>query len=299
MVVRFATSKGQWRKLRKLFPGKEEDPGRTAYDNRLVYEALLYMAREGCTWRALPEEFGAWGTISQRFYRWQEQGVFDSLFSTFIASRGINSLMVDGTIVKVHQHGTGARKVRGTPEDQAIGHSRGGRTTKILAASDENGCLLNFLLLPGNSGESPHVPELIRDIEAAEFIGDRAFDTDNIIEMLRSRPMEVVIPPKVSRRVQRQYDKEKYKTRHLIENLFQKLKVYRRIATRYEKTSERFTAFIIIAAVYIMTKTKESKLRKVLVAREWPLLRDRTGVIEVYLPEGLQRTSSERDQGLQ
>ena len=254
------------------------------------------MAREGCTWRVLPEAFGPWGSVYQRFYRWLEQGVFDYLFAQFIATRGIASLMVvesvmvDGTIVPVHQHGTGARKVHGSREDQAIGDSRGGRTTKILAASDEEGDLLNFLLLPGNSGESPHVPELIKDITAAEFIGDKAFDTDKILEMLDSLSMEAVVPPKVNRKVQRDYNKEKYKTRHLVENLFQKLKVYRRIATRYDKKSETFAAFIIIVAVHIITKTRDSKLRGVLVVREWPVATEKTGDIEVYIPEGLALT---------
>ena len=109
--------------------------------------------------------------------------------------------MVDGTIMNVHQDGTGARKVHGTPESQAIGYSRGGRTTKVLAASDENGQLINFQLLPGNSGESPYVPELIEGIDALAFIGDRAYDADRILDLLESRSMEAVIPPKINRRV--------------------------------------------------------------------------------------------------
>jgi transposase len=238
------------------------------------------MAREGCTWRALPVEFGHWGTVYQRFIRWQEQGVFERLFQNFLASHGVKSLMVDGTIVHVHQDGTGARKIHGTPEDQAIGHSRGGRTTKILAASDEAGKMINFKLLPGQSGESPYVPELVEGIEARDFIGDRAYDTNNMLDYLGSRSMNVVIPPKINRRVQRAYDKEKYKTRHFVENLFQKLKRFRRVATRYDKTSRSFATFIILAAVFIVTRTAKSVLREVTIS----------GVAkttaEVYVPEG-------------
>ena len=293
MGVRFAMSKGQWRKIRGFLPGKKEDPGRTAFDNRLFFEALLYMAREGCSWRALPEVFGPWGSVYQRFSRWLEQGVFHSLFLEFIARMGVESLIVvdsamaDGTIVPVHQHGTGARKIHGSREDQAIGDSRGGRTTKILAVSDEEGNLRNFLLLPGNSGESPHVRELLKHIKANAFIGDKAFDTDDVLEMGDERSMEVVVPPKVNRKVQRKYDEEKYKTRHLVENLFQKVKVFRRIATRYDKKIETYAAFIIIVAVHLATKTKKSQLRDVFVARKWPVQTEQSAKIEIYIPEGL------------
>ena len=106
MGVRFAMSKKQWKKIAPLLPGKKGDPGRTGYDNMLALEALIYMAREGCTWRALPDEFGHWGTIYRRFVRWQEQGVFELLFRHFLQRHGVDSLMVDGTIVHVHQDGT-------------------------------------------------------------------------------------------------------------------------------------------------------------------------------------------------
>ena len=267
MAVRFCTSAKQWKRLAPFFPGKESDPGCTAHDNRLAVEAMLYMAREGCTWRALPPDFGEWMTVYQRFRRWQQQGVFERLFQQFSRRTGVHSLMVDGTIIHVHQDGTGARKARGDPESQGIGHSRGGRTTKLLAATDENGQLISYMILPGNAGESPYVPDLIEGIEASAFIGDKAYDTDNILKLEESREMEIVVPPKSNRKVQRPYDKEKYKTRHFVENLFQRLKRFRRIATRYDKTAASFVAFIILVAVYLATKTPKSVLRYVEVAK--------------------------------
>lgn len=225
------------------------------------------MAREGCTWRALPPDFGEWMTVYQRFSRWQQQGVFERLFQQFSRRTGVHSLMVDGTIIHVHQDGTGARKTRGTPETQGIGHSRGGRTTKLLAATDENGQLISYMILPGNSGESPSLPDMIEGIEASAFIGDKANDTGNILKLEVSHKMEIVVPPKSNRKVQRPYDKEKYKTRHFVENLFQRLKRFRRIATRYDKTAASFPAFIILVAVYLVTKTSKSVLRYVEVTK--------------------------------
>ena len=124
------------------------------------------------------------------------------------------------------------------------------------------------------------MPELVERIEARDFIGDRAYDTNNMLDYLASRSMNVVIPPKINRRVQRAYDKEKYKTRHFVENLFQKLKRFRRVATRYDKTSRSFAAFMILAAVYIITKTAKSVLREVTISGV-----ART-TAEVYVPEG-------------
>ena len=287
MVVRFQTSKRQWRRLKPFFPGKEEDPGRTAYDNRLDFEALLYMAREGCPWRALPAEFGDWRTVHQRFSRWWDQGVFGLLTETFIARYGVDTLMVDGTIVPVHQDATGARKKWGSPEDQAIGISRGGRTTKILAAGDENGNAIAFALLPGNAGESPHVQELVDEIKAKTFIGDKAYDSDKLIDWFVSRGTEVVVPPRKNRKIVRSYDEEKYKSRHLIENIFQRVKRFRRIATRYDKLARIFAAFLILVIVYLVTRDENSILRNVRVARRITELAD----VEVYVPEGEQRAA--------
>lgn len=286
MVVRFEMSRSQWKKIRKFLPGKPEDSGRTAYDNRLDFEALLYMAREGCRWRALPDEYGLWGTLYQRFRRWLEQGVFNLLSEIFIARYKVQVVMVDGTIVPVHQDATGARKALGTPEDQAIGISRGGRTTKILAASDENGNLIAALLLPGNAGESPHTEELIGEIEADSFIGDKAYDSDSLIEWLRNRGTKATIPPRRNRKIQRHYDEEQYKTRHLVENVFQKMKRYRHLFTRYDKKAECYWAFIILVMVHLFTRTKKSVLRWVSVARQ-----QRRTAAEVYVPDGELRAN--------
>ena len=140
--------------------------------------------------------------------------------------------------------------------------------------------MINFALFPGQSGESPYVPELIANIKARDFIGDKAYDSDNLLEFVESRGLNAVIPPKSNRKVQRAYDKEKYKTRHFVENLFQRLKRFRRVATRYYKTSRSFAAFIILAAVHIITRNAKGVLREVNVSRP------KRNPKEIYVPEG-------------
>ena len=289
MPTRFHLSQRQWEKIAPLLPGKETDPGYTAHDNRLDFEAMLTYAREGHTCRGLDETFGRWGSVCQRMDRWEQQGVFFHLFDQLVAKRGVGSLMVDGTIVSVHQDGTGARKIYGGPRTQAIGKSRGGRTTKIIAACDEDGEVFNLLVVPGNDNESPYTAQLIEGIEAERFIADKAYDSTPLLDAIAQRGTEVVVPPRSNRLIQREYDKEYYKTRHFIENAFQKMKRFRGIATRYRKTARMYVALIILILVYLATKIGDSALRMVHIWHPIPLPND----YEIYVPQN-EREEYER-----
>ena len=284
MPTRFHLSPRQWKKIALQLPGKKTDPGYTAHDNRLDIEAMLTYAHEGHTCRGLDGTFGRWGSVCQRMDRWERQGVFDNLYDKFVAKYGVSSLIVDGTIVAVHQDGTGARKIYGGPEAQAIGKSRGGRTTKIIAACDEDGNVFNLLVVPGNHNESPYTTQLIEGIEADFFIADKAYDSDGLLNDIAERETEVVVPPRSNRLVQREYDKEKYKTRNLIERAFQKMKRFRGIATRYKKTARMYVALIILILVYLVTKISKSALRFVHI---WRPDTQPTGC-EIYVPKHLR-----------
>ena len=181
MPPRFHLNQHQWKKIAPELPSKKTDPGYTAHDNRLDFEAMITYAREGHTCRGLDQTFGKRASICQRMDRWEQQGVFHRLFETFIAKRGVGSLIVDGTFIKVHQDGTGARKAYGGPESQAIGETKGGRNTKIIAACDENGDVFTLLVVPGNRNESPYTLQLIEGITAENFIADRAYDDDKLL----------------------------------------------------------------------------------------------------------------------
>ena len=90
---------------------------------------------------------------------------------------------------------------------------------------------------------------LLADLEAEALLADKAYDAqERVIKRLEDKGCQVVIPPKSSRKEQRTYDKELYKARHLIENFFAKLKQYRAIATRYDKTARNFLGAISLAA---------------------------------------------------
>lgn len=92
----------------------------------------------------------------------------------------------------------------------------------------------------------------LENFQAGALLADKAFDADErVIEKLAKQGVTAVIPPKSNRKKPRDYDKELYKARHLIENFFAKLKQYRAIATRYDKLANSFLGGIYLASIVI------------------------------------------------
>jgi len=117
---------------------------------------------------------------------------------------------------------------------------------------DALGNQLAFFLTSGQAHDLQGADELLPQMQADTLLADKAFDADErVIEPLLAAGKKFVIPPKSNRKVQRLYDKELYKARHLMENFYCKLKQYRAIATRYDKTARNFLGAIHLAAAVI------------------------------------------------
>jgi transposase len=244
---RYALRDDQWDRIKDLLPGRPGSVGVTAKDNRLFVDAVLYRYRAGIPWRDLPECFGDWNNTHRRFSRWAKSGVWQRLFERLAGDADNEYAMIDSTIVRAHQHSAGARKDPG--EDQAIGRSRGGLSTKIHVLVDALGNPVGFHLTGGEAHDLVGADHLLPDMQAEALIADKAFDADKrVIEPLTAAGKTVVIPPKSNRRSPRTYDRDLYKARHLIENFFARLKQFRAIATRYDKTARNFLAAIYLAA---------------------------------------------------
>jgi transposase len=127
-------------------------------------------------------------------------------------------------------------------------------TTKILALTDALGNLVRFELLPGNRYDTIGVAPLIDGIEFDALLGDKAFDSNWIVEELDQRGAKVVISQMPQRKSPLDIDLEMYKWRHLIENFFCKLKEFKRIAMRACKTDRSFSAMIYLAAAVINSR---------------------------------------------
>lgn len=102
-----------WKRLEPLLPGKVGDSGAKGRDNRLFIEAVLWMGRTGAPWRDLPVELGNWHTTYTRFKRWSASGVWQRIVQAVNGDRNLETLMIDSTVVRVHQHGAGAKKKKG------------------------------------------------------------------------------------------------------------------------------------------------------------------------------------------
>jgi len=124
-------------------------------------------------------------------------------------------------------------------------------TTKVLALTDALGNLVRFKLMPGQRSEITGVPDLIEGLTFDALLADKAFDANHLRDELEKRDAEAVIPAKCNRVVHIPHDEETYKWRHLIENFFSKIKEYRGINTRYDKTDTSYEASWTIAATMI------------------------------------------------
>jgi len=122
-------------------------------------------------------------------------------------------------------------------------------TSKIVALVDALGNLVRFVLLPGQRHDIVGVAPLVAGVSFDALLGDKAFDADWLRADLNERGAVAVIPPKANRKTIIDYDKAMYRWRHLIENYFAKLKEFRSIATRYDKTIESFSTNIHLAAI--------------------------------------------------
>jgi transposase len=127
-------------------------------------------------------------------------------------------------------------------------------TTKILALTDALGNLVRFVLLPGQRFDTIGVPPLIDGLGFDALIADEAFDSNAVIAALDARGAKVVISQHPRRTTPLVIDREMYKWRHLIENFFCKLKEFKRIAMRAEKTDQSFEAMIYLAAAIINSR---------------------------------------------
>lgn len=125
-------------------------------------------------------------------------------------------------------------------------------STKIHAQCDALGNPTGFHLTQGQAHDLEGADVFLEDLDAQALLADKAFDADErVLEKLEKRGVEAVIPPKSNRKAPREYDKELYKARHLIENFFAKLKQYRAIATRYDKLDNSFLGGIYLASIVI------------------------------------------------
>ena len=210
---------------------------------RRFVEAVVFILRTGVAWEDLPGQFGKPNSVQRRFRRWAALGIWDELFVDGVPADALETVMLDATICKAQRFASGARGC----DEQALGRSRGGLTTKIHALIDGLGRPLCFLLTPGQAADCRHALALLEGLVVERLIGDRAYDTNELRDWCTEHGTEAVIPSKRNRKMPIPHDRQAYKRRHLIENLFGRIKDFTRIVLRKCKTSRSYAAFVSLA----------------------------------------------------
>ncbi|MFJ1876862.1 IS5 family transposase [Streptomyces chartreusis] len=270
---RHELSDEEWEFLRPLLP--ESLRGRKRLDDRTVLNGIVWKFRTGTAWRDVPERYGPWHTLHTRFRRWALDGTFERMLQAAQARADAAGevdwlVSVDSTVVRAHQHAAGARK--GGRRSPALGRSRGGLTSKIHLVCDAFGRPLAFVLTGGNTNDCTQfttVMEAIRvpclgpgrpRVRPAHVLGDKGYSSRAIRTWLRRRGISHTIPERadqIRNRLRRgsrggrppAFDKQLYKQRNVVERCFNRLKQWRGIATRYDKTAESYQAAVTLASL--------------------------------------------------
>ncbi|MGI5423158.1 IS5 family transposase [Streptomyces sp. CA-179760] len=268
MVRRHELTDQEWELLAPLIP--RAATGRPRVEDRQVINGMVYKIRTGISWRDLPERYGPWKTVYTRFRRYALDGVFTRALQQIQARADSEGdidwlVQIDSTIVRAHQHAAATgRKGGGTggnePDDHALGRP------------------LAILLTPGQRHDSVCARPLLERIRVPrtgpgrprcrpdQVIADKAYSSRGFRAYLRKRGIAYTIPAKTDQQRHRLrrgrhggrppgFDRETCRRRNMIERCFNRLKGFRGIATRYEKTATSYEAAVTLASFLLLARS--------------------------------------------
>jgi transposase len=244
----FLLTEAQMRRIKPYFPLSH---GVARVDDRRVISGIVFVIRNGLRWRDAPREYGPHKTIYNRFVRWSRLGVFNKIFAELARKAGKPSrLMIDATHLKAHRTAASLLKRGSVP--RRIGRTKGGLNSKLYAVCDGQGRPLIMLLSEGQMSDYKGAALMLDALPPArQLLGDKGYDADWFRQALAERGITACIPSKSNRKKPIEHDRELYRQRHKIENMFGRLKDWRRIHTRYDRCAHTFMSAICIAAAII------------------------------------------------
>lgn len=252
-----------WERIQVLLPPRQPESGRPRDPHRPILRGIWWRIRTGAPWRDIPEKFGNWSTIYDRFRKWIRTGLWDEIFRRVQSWLDRDDKLdwelhlVDATIVPAHRHAAGAP---GGQAGHGLGQSRGGFTTKVHLRIDGDGNVMHLEVTPGQRQEAPVFEDLMdgppvhrprgRPKSRAEVVsGDKGYSSEDIREWCRTRGIRPVIPRRSNERKPGPFDRETYRKRNRIERRIGHLKDYRALATRYEKRIDHYEALWKIVSI--------------------------------------------------
>lgn len=263
-----------------LPPERSQSKGRPFVSHRKMLNGMVWILSTGSPWRDLAEEFGPWQTVYGRFRRWCREGLWQRICESLLEQidqqgkldRGL--WFVDGSLSRAHRCAGGAAKVCPAddsggqesqcstqpqePQDHALGRSRGGFTTKFHLVTDQFGLPLAVILSGGQCNENTQFERLMEAVPGVYFDGtihheqpdalggDKGYSSDAIRAWLDAHGIENVIATRKTESRDESFDKQKYRSRNIIERVIGWLKERRRIFTRFEKLANHYLAMIQI-----------------------------------------------------
>jgi transposase len=235
---------------RTALSGQADGPWARRQRQSLFLEAVLWIVRAGSPRRDLPSFFGKWNSVFKLCRDWVKAGVFARLFEACSDEPDLEYAIVDATIVKVHRHGQGAKeglKTRPSGARRAAGRPKSSCSPTRSAICCASCCSRASLRHHRRSSAD-------RWGRVRALIADKSYDSDSIIAELNARGANAVISRHPRRAQPIRIDEEMHKWRHLIENLFCKLREFKRIAMRSDKTDNSHSANLFLAAAVINSR---------------------------------------------
>lgn len=248
MASLFWLSDTAWAAIEPHLPhGK---PGKPRVDDRRVISGILHVLKTGCRWR---DGAGRIRTANDGLQPVSSLGPAWHL-AAGVRKDGGNGAGARGTLprLKPRQGAPLGAKLKRGAWTQAIGTSRGGRTSKIHALADDQGRPVAFALTPGNVADISMAIPILQGIAAPKrLLADKAYDADKLRNWLKRRRIKAVIPSNATRRTPYTLDRAIYRRRNVIERMFGKLKNWRRIATRYDRLAKNYLAALALVSIVI------------------------------------------------
>jgi transposase len=218
---------------------------------RIFIEAVYFLMRTGIQVRMLPDYYGNHYSIYQRYLDWEKRDIWRKMFE-YMRIQSSKCCMLDSTNIRANQCAAGYKK--NSQEEQCLGRSRGGFGTKVHVLTDGEGNPMMFILTPGNNHDITQAENLTKELKDTVVIADKGYDSQEFVDYLHKNNCEVVIPSRCNNKIQRIIDKDTYKGRHYIENFFSKIKYFRRVCTRYDKTASSYISWWYIASFFILLR---------------------------------------------
>ena len=232
----------------KLEPHLPTDTrGKARVDDRRVISGIINVLKSGGRWIDAPPDYGPRKTLYNRYVRWAAKGVWSQPVPCARAGRRTARASLDRQL-RGEGSSLGFGRKRGE-KNQAIGRSRGGRTTKIHALTDVECRPFSFTLTGGQVADCTAGAELLARLPPCQILhADKGYDSNAIRTQVEQRGAIPNISSKVNRKWKNCFSPVLYRGRNAIERMFCRLKDFRRVATRYDRNAANFLAAVCIAA---------------------------------------------------